>query len=367
MLGLYIHVPFCLSKCHYCDFYSQPAPAAAREVYLELLAREIEAAAQIVPTETVDSIYLGGGTPTVLGTTALVGILQKVRASFFLAGEVEISLETNPGLLPGDWGELAAAGLNRVSLGAQASQQQLLDSLGRRHNWQDVIETVAELCRAGLANLNLDLMYGLPGQTLALWQETVQAALRLEVPHLSLYALKVEENTAFAAWEKQGQLRLPEEEEYAEMYWWARERLEAEGYENYELSNFARPGWQCRHNLKYWRRQPYLGLGPSAHSCRGDERLANPASLEEWAAAVAARGWSGQLLEKLSPREVMAEEIILGLRLAEGVALSEEMASGWARELADLERKGLLVRQDNRIRLTRQAWYIASEVMAEFI
>lgn len=367
MLGVYVHVPFCLSKCHYCDFYSRPASGEERERYLDLVCQETEAAVRQVPEREVDTIFLGGGTPGLLGPEGIKKILQAIAGNFHIINTVEITMETNPGANRDIWPLMAAAGINRVSLGAQAAQERLLRVLGRCHTWREVQNTVQAARRAGLTNLNLDLMYGLPGQSLADWQETVAAALALEVPHLSLYALKVEENTPFDRWEREGRITLPEEEECAEMYWWAREKLETAGYLNYELSNFARPGFECRHNLKYWRRQPYLGLGPAAHSCWENVRWANPAGLEEWEAEVRARGWSGQLVERLGEKEILAEQVILGLRLAEGVVLTPEIEAEWSAVIASLKQRGLVQVSGNRLKLTRQAWYIANEVMAEFI
>ena len=278
-LGLYLHVPFCLRKCPYCDFASEPLdqagglPAARR--YLDALAIELDlrAASGEFSGAEAETIYLGGGTPTVLPAEWLADILARLRMRFALAEDPEITVEANPGTVDEEQiAALLAAGANRLSLGVQSLSDDVLRTLGRVHSAAEAQAAIGAARAAGCADLNLDLIYGVPNQSLQDWRETLQRALDADAEHISTYALSVEPGTPLAADIDAGRLPSPDDDLSADMYAAAADLLPASGYEHYEISNFARPNRACRHNRRYWANAEYLGLGVSAHSHRGGLR-----------------------------------------------------------------------------------------------
>ena len=322
-LGLYIHIPFCKSKCIYCDFYSLPRAEDRMDRYVSALCRQLAEIAQRTTAHTVDSVYLGGGTPSYLGEKRLRRILKTVKKHYHLSRDAEITLEANPDSA-GDWRALRAlrrAGMNRLSLGVQSADDGLLRTLGRPHTFAQAEEAAAAARRARIRNLSLDLIYGLPGQNLAGWKDTLERAAALEPEHLSCYGLKVEEGTPL--WDMQEKMDLPDDDAQADMYLWTVERLEALGYEQYEISNFARPGRASRHNMKYWTLCEYAGFGPGAHSDLGDVRYAYLRSLDTYCAGVEAGVSVLESSEHIPPRERDIEYVMLGLRLTQGISRQE--------------------------------------------
>lgn len=327
MTGLYIHIPFCRRKCAYCDFFSVPVPGTDDlHRYGELLLRQLhrEAAAWSGPIET---IFFGGGTPSLMPPAMIGRILEAVTATLGIAAGAEITLEANPGSV--DAAGLAAlreAGVNRLSLGLQSLDDRQLAVLGRGHTVAAAKAAVAAARAAGFANLSLDLIYALPGQQVAALERELQALVALAPEHISTYALTVEEGTPLHHRVATGEIRLPDEDETARYYLAVDAGLTAAGYEHYEISNFARPGRACRHNLDTWRRQSYLGLGAGAHSFRADgwgERRAVPPDLDLFARRVAAGEAASERLEGFDRRGAMSETLYLGLRTAEGVDESD--------------------------------------------
>lgn len=331
-IGLYIHVPFCVSKCPYCDFYSLPAPGLRSspgcrpaeeerlDAYTAAVLRALEGWAGRLPGETADTLYFGGGTPSLLGGGRIARILEAARRLFGLEG-AEITLEANPADgLEETFRAFAAAGGNRVSLGMQSASPGELRSLGRRHAPADVEKAVRAARAAGIRSLSLDLMLGLEGQSAASVQASVEEAARLGAEHVSAYLLKIEEGTPYAA--RRESLALPDEDGQADLYLAACEALEGQGYRQYEISNFARPGFSSRHNLKYWNLAPYLGIGPSAHSFLGGRRFAYPRDLDGFLRGDGpAPERDGSSLGEEAIREGSEEEyILLRLRLTEGVS-----------------------------------------------
>ncbi len=277
MHSLYIHVPFCRRRCSYCDFNTYAGQEHLQAAYVAALVREIGllavAAGEALPVHTV---YFGGGTPSLLSPRQIAQVLEAVARHFALTADAEISLEANPGTLaPAYLKALRQAGVNRLSLGVQSAHPADLHLLERDHDFLTVIRTVAWARQAGFDNLNLDLMLGLPQQPLERWQRTVELALDLAPEHFSLYALTLEHGTPLAHWVDRGLVPAPDPDLAAEMYLWADERLRQAGFRQYEISNWARPGMVCRHNLQYWRNQPYLGLGAGAHGYAGGFRTVN--------------------------------------------------------------------------------------------
>lgn len=322
-LGLYIHIPFCKSKCIYCDFYSLPRAEDRMDRYVSALCRQLAEIAQRTTAHTVDSVYLGGGTPSYLGEKRLRHILKTVKKHYHLSRDAEITLEANPDSA-GDWRALRSlrrAGMNRLSLGVQSADDGLLRTLGRPHTFAQAEEAAAAARRARIRNLSLDLIYGLPGQDLAGWKDTLERAAALEPEHLSCYGLKVEEGTPL--WDMQEKMDLPDDDAQADMYLWTVERLGALGYEQYEISNFARPGRASRHNMKYWTLCEYAGFGPGAHSDLGDVRYAYLRSLDTYCAGVEAGVSVLESNEHIPSRERDIEYVMLGLRLTQGISRQE--------------------------------------------
>lgn len=372
-IGLYIHVPFCLARCAYCDFNSYVGQEDLWDVYVGALAREMEAAG---PGQA-RSVYVGGGTPTVLPVALLAEILGAAHRSFTLDGDVEVSVEANPGTVDvSTLGQLHKLGVNRLSLGVQSLDEGELRLLGRIHSAGQAMDAFGAARRAGLENVNLDLIYGLPGQSMAAWQASLSRALELGPEHLSLYALSLEEGTPLASRVLRGELPFPDPDVAAEMYEWAAAACEAAGYEHYEISNWARePRFRCRHNLATWRNEPYLGFGAGAHSWAGGKRWWNVARPADYVARVMAGGSPVDGVEELPPALEMAETTILGLRLLdEGLSLArfrERFGVGarqqYAAELDELSALGLVEVDAERLRLTRRAHLLANQVFYRFL
>ena len=323
MFGVYIHVPFCRRKCPYCDFFSLPADAQVLAGYPELLCRHLEL---IDPGDwpgPVATVFFGGGTPSLLAPAAIAAVLAAVERRFGLAAGAEISLEANPGTVtPEGLAGYRAAGVNRLSLGLQSLDSGLLATLGRLHGCAEGVQAVHAARRAGFSNLSLDLIFALPGQTLAMLRTDAERFLALEPEHLSCYGLTAEPGTPFHHRVQGGELQLPDDNFYADAFLLLHDLLQARGYDHYEIANYARPGHACRHNLGYWRRRPCLGIGAGAHSFCGQgwgARRAVPADLEAYAAALQQHREPAGLLESFDRRGAMSETLYLGLRTAEGV------------------------------------------------
>jgi len=389
-VGLYIHIPFCRFKCSYCDFNAYAGMRSRYESYTHALKSEISNLQSRIfnlKPQTSDlrlpisdlaaeTIYFGGGTPSLLPLPWLEEILAACRDAFSVPRDAEISLEANPGTVGAAYlNGLRALGVNRLSLGVQSAHQAELDFLKRGHSFQDAIEAVHLAREAGFDNLNIDLIYGVPRQTMGMWQETVDRTLELAPDHVSMYCLTVEERTTLALWVRRGKSPLPDDDLAADMVLWADERLAADGLTRYEISNWARDvDFQCRHNLVYWRNAPYLGFGAGAHSSFDGRRFWNinhpreyVRRIEEGQSAVADFEVIGRELE-------MGETMMLGLRLTEGVAFSRfeqrfgvAMAEVYAQELQELSRQGLIEVDAESVRLTQRGWLLGNRVFAAFL
>ena len=314
-LGLYIHIPFCRAKCAYCDFYSLPNSEEKMDAYVAALERHLVEVAPRADCHMVDSVYFGGGTPSYLGQKRLSHLLKIIKKYYRLKGECEITLEANPDSAA-DWKELRAlrrAGVNRISLGVQSSDDALLAHIGRIHTWEQVQQAVEAIRKAKIGNLSLDLIYGLPGQTMEAWEKTLSDVIELQPEHLSCYGLKVEEGTPLYA--RQAQEDLPDDDLQADMYLFAVEFLHRCGYEQYEISNFAKPGYESRHNLKYWTLGEYAGFGPGAHSDFGGVRYGYARDLDSYLAGELHLSES----EVIPPMERDMEYIMLSLRTRFGL------------------------------------------------
>ena len=315
-LGLYLHIPFCAAKCAYCDFYSLPRSEEKMDDYVRSLCRHLEEVAPQAAGRRVDTVYFGGGTPSYLGAKRLAKLLQTVQRRYRPAPDAEVTLEANPDSAGDEKAlrRLRRAGFNRLSLGVQSADDAILRRIGRIHTWEQARQAAAAARAAGFDNLSLDLIYGLPGQTQALWQDTVEKLLTLEPQHISAYGLKLEPGTPL--YRQRDAADLPGDEEEADMYLWAVDRLAQAGYAQYEISNFARPGFASRHNLKYWRMEEYAGFGPGAHSDFGGVRYAYERDLDGYIAGNLALSES----LKVSELERAQEYVMLSLRTAEGIS-----------------------------------------------
>jgi oxygen-independent coproporphyrinogen-3 oxidase len=373
MLGIYIHVPFCTSRCSYCDFASNVYDEAAAERYLAALGSEFAASAPLLGKSRVGTLYLGGGTPPALGATSLARLLATVANRFDLSAEAEVTCEANPeSLSPAVLDALTANGVNRLSLGIQTFDPGILKTLGRRHDAEGAEDAYWRARRAGFENISVDLMYGLPGQSARGWEEDLARVLGFKPEHVSIYALTLEGDVPLAR--DYAAYVFPGGDEQAVMYYHAIDALAAAGLAQYEISNFARPGRECRHNLKYWRDEEYVGFGPSAASFRAGGRYRNPADLDEYCAAAAAGRWPLSDAEPSDPYRDMRTAAVLGLRLTEGIDTAAfEKRTGvnprvyYEKELGEFAAAGLVVIDGDRIRLTRDGLFLSDEVFASLI
>jgi oxygen-independent coproporphyrinogen-3 oxidase len=375
-VGLYLHVPFCRAKCAYCDFNSYAGLDGLHDRYVRALCLELHSFAATLPTPTpeIDTIYIGGGTPTVLAASELVQVLVSSQECSCCAPGCEISIEANPGTVgPANLSALRRAGANRLSLGAQSFQMDELALLGRIHAPQDIRQALTHAREAGFDNVNLDLMYGLPEQTIESWRSTLQQALDLRPEHLSLYALSLEQGTRLAAMVDQGVLQQPDEDLAADMYEIAVEYLARAAYEHYELSNWAMPKRACRHNLRYWQTKPYVGFGAGAHSYYEGLRWYNSAQPLDYVKRAESGLSPREAQETIAPSDMMAESMILGLRLLQGIRFDEferrhahDLRTIYATELAELQQIDLVTLDSLSVRLTQKGLLLANQVFSRF-
>ena len=322
-LGIYIHVPFCRSKCQYCDFYSMATKDDKLiDGYLDAVCDHIKEAGELAPGHKVDTIYFGGGTPSFFGADGMAVILTTIRRNFDVDVNAEITFECNPDSVSDRLlHRLRAEGFNRASLGIQSDDDEMLKRLGRPHTYAQAVAAYHRIRKAGFKNVSVDLMYGLPGQDLYDWQQTLDNVLRLLPEHVSCYALKVEEGTPFC--QIQDSLNLPDDETVADMYLTAVETLRGRGFRQYEISNFCRKGLISKHNMKYWTGGEYLGFGPSASSDFGGKRFTLKRDLQAYIAAIRDGGDIMEEMEEIPMRERAGEYLMLRLRTNVGISAAE--------------------------------------------
>jgi oxygen-independent coproporphyrinogen III oxidase len=368
-IGLYVHVPFCVSKCAYCDFASYAGREADIPRYVDAVVSEITRRGAETGHPKADTIFMGGGTPSLLNEFQVTRILDALVEAFPIEQCAEITCECNPGTLTTPFAHaLKKAGVNRLSIGAQARQACLLRLLGRIHTWEEVIASVEIARKAGFDNINLDLMFGLPSQTVSDFQKTLDAAIALSPTHLACYGLIVEEATPICRDITVGKLTLPDEDIERDMYELARETLAEHGFHQYEISNFAREGYACRHNLGCWTRVPYLGFGSAAHSLFGECRTMNPSTLDAYLAGEEPK--TGQI----SKEEARFESMMLGLRMTcgvnnedftrmHGLSIREAFGDRLDKPIA----AGLLEWHDGALRLTRLGMDLQNSVLVDLM
>lgn len=369
-LALYLHIPFCAAKCAYCDFASYPNRQDAWHGYMDALLDELRSWRPALEDRELVTVFIGGGTPSLLPAGEIARLMDGVRSCATVRGDAEITMEANPGTLTVEkLKSCRAAGVNRLSLGAQAMDDRLLRGLGRIHAAEDVTAAVEMARHAGFDNLNLDLMYALPGQSMDDWMRTLDAAVELAPEHLSAYSLIVEEGTPLADRVARGMLTLPDDEAAVDMQRMAVDRLAEAGFARYEISNFAQLGRECRHNIVYWQRGDYLGVGCAAHSLMDGERFENPRGLEEYLS-----GTRRMNAVRLTREDAMEETLMLSTRMCRGMDLNayrrefgEDFRTGRERKLAALARMGLLVCEDGFLRLTQRGMEVQNAVVVELL
>lgn len=371
-LGIYVHIPFCRSKCQYCDFYSFGGSRDRYLVdgYLQALITHIKETAQRCPEYVVDTVYFGGGTPSFFGADNLRRIFAEIQSSFRLRRDAEITYEANPDSITDQQvRKLHREGFNRISIGVQSDDDEMLKKLGRPHNYEQAVQAVEKARAAGFDNLSLDLMYGLPSQTQEQWQRTLENVMTLKPEHFSCYGLKVEEGTPL--WEYKDCANLPDEDVQADMYLFAVETLKKGGYGQYEISNFAKPGHMSHHNLKYWLGEEYIGFGPAAASDFGGMRYTNKADIHAYIEGVLTGGAIMSESEQIPMRERAGEYIMLRLRTCLGVE-AEEYEKNYLmpfkplqRILEELAENKLCMLEEGRWVLTPKGFLLSNQIIGQ--
>ncbi len=377
-LGLYVHIPFCVKKCNYCDFLSAPADADTIKRYVNAVCREIKGYKDLTKEYELSTIYFGGGTPSVLEVSLLEQLLDVIKHTFAVTMAAEVTIEVNPGTVTQEKLKCyRKLGINRLSIGVQSAKEKELALLGRIHTFEDAKNTVQWAREAGFDNLSMDLISALPGQTLEAYQENVEAILSLHPEHISSYSLIVEEGTPFFEQYSEGKAQetdLPDEETDRAMYAYTKNRLKAAGYERYEISNYAKPGFESRHNSSYWIGVEYLGVGLGASSLFTNARYHNETNLNIYMEEIEAGQDVRVEIERLMPEEQMEEFMILGLRRMCGVSRTEfqkrfgkPIETVYGSSLKKLEKQGLLTLTGDNIALTEIGIDVSNQVFVEFV
>lgn len=380
-MGIYVHIPFCIQKCRYCDFLSFTGREEQQEEYIRALVGEIRAWGKVYGirgrNDRVSTVYFGGGTPSVLAPIYIEEIMKELKENFTVEEQAEVTIECNPGTVDAaKFSSYFNVGINRISMGLQSTCDAELKTLGRIHSYQDFLQCYREAREAGFQNISIDVMSALPGQTKQSYLRTLQQVTDLRPEHISAYSLIIEEGTLFYELNKKGQLLLPDEDSEREMYYETKDFLEKQGYFRYEISNYAKPGYESRHNSSYWTGRNYLGFGLGASSLFDCVRFKNPDSMELYLQ----RTYGDSLLsgyeevEKLTIREQMEEFMFLGLRMTSGISTeefetryNERFEAVYGAVCLKLQKEGLISWQGNRIRLTEKGIDVSNLVFSEFI
>ncbi len=374
-ISLYIHIPFCQKKCYYCDFNSYSGKQHFIKDYIKALKKEIAMYGPILNNYKINTIFFGGGTPSILQEGLVSAIMKTIKEHYDVENNAEISIEANPGTL--DYNKLREyrnSGINRLSMGLQACQGNLLKSLGRIHTFGDYLKNLEVAGEVGFSNINTDLMFSLPGQKEDDWKECLEKIVRLNIPHISAYSLIVERGTPFYDWVKNEIISLPDEETQLRAYHYAIKYLEEKGYIHYEISNFAKPGFQCKHNIVYWRNKPYIGLGAGSHSYFNKKRFNNVSGIEDYIKLV--EDGKTPIEEKIdiSIEDEISETMFLGLRLIKGISINEfterfniSPFKIYKEQIKKFSEQGLLKWDETHIRLTQKGIDISNVVFQEML
>ena len=378
-LGIYIHIPFCKQKCYYCDFVSFSKNEDKIEKYIEALKKEIKEESKKIDKEKyiIDTIYIGGGTPSYIDERYISQIVYEIRENYNIEKEIEITIEVNPGTVNEEkLKEYKKNGINRLSIGLQSTNNELLKQIGRIHTYEEFLNTYNLARKVGFKNINVDLMLGLPNQTLTNIQDSLEKVINLKPEHISFYSLIIEENTQIEKMIKQGKLKLPDEEIERNMYWKAKNILEENNYIHYEISNFAKEGYESKHNLNCWNQKEYLGFGVAAHSYFENKRYCNTNSIEEYCRNIEENNINKNrdICEIQKEEEMKKEYMLLGLRKIEGIDVQEfknkfveNPIYTFHNELEKLVKEELIEIDLNQIKLTSKGLDFANLVWKEFI
>lgn len=374
MNGIYLHIPFCKQKCIYCDFFSEIKGSETIRNYVDALCSELQWRKNYLPSNKIGTIYLGGGTPSLLSLAELELVFSTIESNYIVDSNAEITMEANPDDIHDFYAqELATTPINRISLGIQSFEDKMLRTLNRRHSARQAIESVETLCRHGFDNISIDLIYGLPGQDTEQWKADVNTALSLPITHLSCYSLTYEEGTPLTRMKKSGQIHEIDEEISRSMYMFLIEKMDSCGWDHYEISNFARPGYRAKHNSGYWHCMNYLGCGPSAHSYNGVSRCWNAKQTDSY---IRAKGH----IEDMQEEEFLTEDIrwnemvMVSLRTKEGIDLNA-FSKIFGRHSTEALLKssqyhidnGNLIFQDDCLRLSRQGLFVSDAVIVDLM
>lgn len=374
---IYIHIPFCVRKCRYCDFLSFPASDDVMDKYVDALLKEIRS--KSIKGAEVSTVFIGGGTPSILMPEHIGDIMWELKSSFRLKGNAEVTIEANPGTINEDKADAYIRnGINRVSIGLQSSQDVELQKLGRIHSWQDFLDSYNILRNAGIKNINVDIMSGLPLQSSYHYEETLSEVCELQPEHISAYSLIIEENTPFYGMynDKDGKLKneLPDEEEERKQYYLTKSKLSQYGYKRYEISNYAKEGYECRHNTGYWKRTPYLGFGIGAASLYNEIRFNNIKDIECYISNSNRKDFITENIQQLTVKEQMEEYMFLGMRMAEGVSKSKfrqifgkDIEEVYGDVIAKYEGYGMVKNAGGRVLLTDKGIDVSNVIFSEFL
>ncbi len=374
-LAIYLHIPYCLHKCGYCDFNSHPENAKEASHYVDALLKELEFYSETLKKYTVPTVFMGGGTPTILPPAQLKEILDKVRQNFNLTPDCEITIEANPATIKlQTLQEIREAGYNRISIGVQSFDEKELQLLERVHNEEEIHTTVKRARSAKFDNLSMDLMFALPDQTLEKWQSHLKQAIAKNPDHLSTYNLTIEPATAFFKLHEKGKICLPHEDKQLEMYETTIQVLEDAGYSQYEISNFSKPGMESQHNINYWNNGEYLGVGAGASSYLNGERFKNINLPSIYIREIVANETAIESKERLEPLEAMGETLMLGLRLLKGISIDVfekrfqvSFQKVYGNVIEPLLTQELITLNQNRIALSRKGLFLADSVILKFM
>lgn len=362
-MGLYVHVPFCIKKCAYCDFYSLSLKSL-HENYIDALNKQMKNLSKVYSDRFFDTVYIGGGTPTILDAQRLGVLLTSIFQNFNIDKSAEITIEANPATLDNEKLEaLLSGGVNRLSIGCQSAVDFELKTLGRSHSFAEFVETYELARSAGFDNISVDLMYAIPDQTLETFKYSLESVARLAPEHISLYGLKIEPNTLF--YKNRDKLAFPGEDEFCQMYLEAGKYLSSMGYSKYEISNFSKAGYESRHNMKYWKMQDYLGLGPGAHSFVNCRRFAYSRDVLGYTKAVnedREPDYSENSI--ISANDLLNEEFMLNMRLITGYDMDGRLALD-EEKLSLFEKHGYIARQNNNIRFTDNGFLVSNYLLSE--
>lgn len=367
--GLYIHLPFCRRKCHYCSFVSVTNAETLMESYADAICSEINLRRTNIFLDNPQTLYIGGGTPSIVPA----GCIKRILSDIFLKDTAECTVEANPDSLSEQWLDMMLQiGINRISIGIQSLNDAVLGLLGRLHSSQQAVNSVALARRVGFRNLSVDLMFGVPGQTMQVWQETIKKVIGLGVEHISCYSLSVEEDSKYFALASENSLILPDTKKTTDMYLFAADFLKKSGFLHYEISNFSRPGYECKHNRGYWDFTPYLGVGASAHSFDGKSRRWNVSDPVEYVRLLGTSIDPMQGFEIIDDQKRILEHLMLSLRVGEGLAINDIIGDSRIDKCAFKEKIEMMVESgfmehdsSGNVRLTVRGMVIAEEILSE--